>query len=92
MPGTLGIILDFELWQTKYADKPGYYPLVLQEQLSEVAPDQICFLPLEAEAALPHELADKPNVCIILNTKYSNKTQLYRRFFLELQEKNLKTQ
>ena len=89
VPGTLGIILDFELWQTKYADKPGYYPLVLQEQLSEVAPDQICFLPLEAEAALPHELADKPNVCIILNTKYSNKTQLYRRFFLELQEKNL---
>lgn len=89
VPGTLGIIIDFELWQTSFSQKAGYYPLVLQEQLSELAPDQICFLPLEAEDALPHELADKPNVCIILNTKYSNKTQLYRRFFLELQEKNL---
>jgi (E)-4-hydroxy-3-methylbut-2-enyl-diphosphate synthase len=89
VPGTLGIIMDFDLWQAAFSQKAGYYPLVLQEQLSEVAPDQICFLPLEAEAALPHELADNPNICIILNTKYSNKTQLYRRFFLELQEKNL---
>jgi (E)-4-hydroxy-3-methylbut-2-enyl-diphosphate synthase len=87
VPGTLGIIMDFELWQAAFSQKAGYYPLVLEEQLSEVAPDQICFLPLEAEDAIPHELADKPNVCIILNTKYSNKTQLYRRFFLELQEK-----
>ncbi|MEY4804031.1 MAG: hypothetical protein RL331_546 [Bacteroidota bacterium] len=91
VPGTLGIMLDFELWKAKYTDKPGYYPLVLQEQLSEVGPDQICFLPLEAEDAIPNELASRPNVCIILNTKYSNKTQLYRRFFLELQEKNLKS-
>ena len=89
VPGTLGIIMDFDLWQAAFSQKAGYYPLVLKEQLSEVAPDQICFLPLEAEAALPNELADNPNICIILNTKYSNKTQLYRRFFLELQEKNL---
>ena len=89
VPGTLGIIMDFDLWQAAFSQKAGYYPLVLKEQLSEVAPDQICFLPLEAEAALPNELADNPNICIIINTKYSNKTQLYRRFFLELQEKNL---
>ena len=89
VPGTLGIIMDFELWQAEFSQKAGYYPLVLEAQLSEVAPDQICFLPLEAEDAIPHELANKPNICIILNTKYSNKTQLYRRFFLELQEKNL---
>jgi (E)-4-hydroxy-3-methylbut-2-enyl-diphosphate synthase len=87
VPGTLGIIMDFELWQAAFSQKAGYYPLVLEEQLPEVAPDQICFLPLEAEDAIPHELANKPNICIILNTKYSNKTQLYRRFFLELQEK-----
>jgi (E)-4-hydroxy-3-methylbut-2-enyl-diphosphate synthase len=89
VPGTLGIIMDFELWQAAFSQKAGYYPLVLEAQLSEVAPDQMCFLPLEAEDAIPHELANKPNACIILNTKYSNKTQLYRRFFLELQEKNL---
>ena len=90
VPGTLGIIMDFELWQAAFSQKSGYYPLVLQEQLSEVAPDQIYFLPLEAEDALPQELADNPNICIILNTKYSNKTQLYRRFFLELQQKSLR--
>lgn len=89
VPGTLGIIVDFEVWKTDYQHKAGFYPLVLSSQLAEIKSEQICFLPLEAEDAIPHELADKPNVCIILNTKYSNKTQLYRRFFLELQEKNL---
>jgi (E)-4-hydroxy-3-methylbut-2-enyl-diphosphate synthase len=89
VPGTLGIIVDFEVWKTDYQHKAGFYPLVLSSQLAEIKSEQICFLPLEAEDAIPHELADKPNVCIILNTKYSNKTQLYRHFFLELQEKNL---
>ena len=89
VPGTLGIIMDFELWQAAFSQKAGYYPLVLQEQLSEVAPDQICFLPLEAEDELPQELSTHPNAVVILNTESDNKTQLYRRFFLELQEKRL---
>lgn len=89
VPGTLGIIIDLELWQAAFSQKAGYYPLVLQEQLSEVAPDQICFLPLEAEDDLPQELHTHYNAVIILNTEYDNKTQLYRRFFLELQEKNI---
>ncbi|MFM7007139.1 MAG: (E)-4-hydroxy-3-methylbut-2-enyl-diphosphate synthase [Flavobacteriales bacterium] len=89
VPGTLGIILDFDLWQEKYSHKQGYFPLVLPEQLCEVSADQICFMPLEAENTIPQLLADKQHVCIILNTKHDNKTQLYRRFFLELQEKKL---
>lgn len=88
VPGTLGVIVDFDLWKVAYSQKAGFYPLILKEQLPEVAKDQICFLPLEAEDAIPQELAEKPNVCIILNTKHDNKTQLYRRFFLELQTSN----
>jgi (E)-4-hydroxy-3-methylbut-2-enyl-diphosphate synthase len=89
VPGTLGIIVDYDFWKAHYSQKQGFYPLVLQEQLQEIEPNQTCFLPLEAEDQIPEVLAKLPNVCIILNTSFDNKTQLYRRFFLEMQEKNL---
>ncbi|MEN9291383.1 MAG: 4-hydroxy-3-methylbut-2-en-yl diphosphate synthase [Bacteroidota bacterium] len=89
VPGTLGIIVDYDFWKAHYSQKQGFYPLVLQEQLQEIEPNQTCFLPLEAEDQIPEVLAKLPNVCIILNTAFDNKTQLYRRFFLEMQEKNL---
>ena len=87
VPGTLGIIIDFELWQAKYTNKPGYYPLILSEQLDLISSEQVSFIPLEAEENIPTQLASLPKAVVILNTKYCNKTQLYRRFFLELQEK-----
>jgi (E)-4-hydroxy-3-methylbut-2-enyl-diphosphate synthase len=89
VPGTLGIIIDFELWKAKYSNKAGYYPLVIEAQLASVSSEQLCFLPLEAEDELPQELSAHPNAIIILNTVYDNKTQLYRKFFLELQDKGL---
>ncbi len=89
VPGTLGIIIDFELWEAKYTNKPGYYPLVLSEQLDFISTEQVSFIPLEAEENIPTQLASLPKAIVILNTKYGNKTQLYRRFFLELQEKKM---
>ena len=89
VPGTLGIIIDFELWEAKYTHKPGYYPLVLSEQLDLISSEQVSFIPLEAEENIPTQLASLPKAIVILNTKYGNKTQLYRRFFLELQEKKI---
>jgi (E)-4-hydroxy-3-methylbut-2-enyl-diphosphate synthase len=89
VPGTLGIIIDFDLWQTKYSNKVGYYPLVLKEDLNRISSEQLCFLPLEAEEDLPKDLHVFHNAVVILNTAYDNKTQLYRKFFLELQDKGL---
>ena len=89
VPGTLGIIIDFELWEAKYTNKPGYYPLVLSEQLDLISSEQVSFIPLEAEENIPTQLASLPKAIVILNTKYGNKTQLYRRFFHELQEKKI---
>ncbi|MEN9744145.1 MAG: 4-hydroxy-3-methylbut-2-en-yl diphosphate synthase [Bacteroidota bacterium] len=89
VPGTLGIIVDYAFWKANYAEKQGFYPLIIEEQLPEIEPNQACFLPLEAEEQIPAALAKLPNVCIILNTKFDNKTQLFRRFFLEMQQKDL---
>jgi len=88
VPGTLSVIVDLSLWQEKYSQKAGYCPLVLPEQLDQIEHNQICFVPLEAENPLPDIMKARPNACIILNTSYDNKTQLYRRFFSELQFNN----
>ena len=65
VPVTLGIIVDYDFWKAHYSQKQGFYPLVLQEQLQEIEPNQTCFLPLEAEDQIPEKLGQLPNVCII---------------------------
>lgn len=86
VPGTLGIIVNYDLWKAEYQNKAGYYPLVLTEQLQEIDAAQVCFIPLEAEENLPTNFSKFPNAIVILNARHDNKTQLFRRFFLELQE------
>ena len=87
VPGTLGIIVNYELWKAEYQNKAGYYPLVLKDQLQEIDAAQVCFIPLEAEQHLPANFSQFPKAIVILNARHDNKTQLFRRFFLELQEK-----
>jgi (E)-4-hydroxy-3-methylbut-2-enyl-diphosphate synthase len=87
VPGTLGIIVNYDLWKAEYQNKTGYYPLVLTDQLQEIDAAQVCFIPLEAEEALPANFTQFSKAIIILNARRDNKTQLFRRFFLELQEK-----
>ncbi|MFM8596778.1 MAG: (E)-4-hydroxy-3-methylbut-2-enyl-diphosphate synthase [Flavobacteriales bacterium] len=88
VPGTLGVIVNLATWKTHYQNKAGYYPLVLKEDLNEITADQIFFIPLEAEEALPEKFSRFTNAVVILNARHDNKTQLFRRFFLELQEKD----
>ncbi|MFM6946459.1 MAG: (E)-4-hydroxy-3-methylbut-2-enyl-diphosphate synthase [Flavobacteriales bacterium] len=87
VPGTLGVIVNLATWKTHYQNKAGYYPLVLNDELDEITAEQVFFIPLEAEEALPKNFSRYTNAVVILNARHDNKTQLFRRFFLELQEK-----
>jgi (E)-4-hydroxy-3-methylbut-2-enyl-diphosphate synthase len=86
VPGTLGIIVNYDLWKAEYQNKAGYYPLVMTDQLQEIDAAQVCFIPLEAEQTLPANFTQYRKAIVILNARHDNKTQLFRRFFLELQE------
>ena len=89
VPGTLGVICDFENWKTNYGKKKGFYPLLKLEQLSEIERNQVAFCVLKAEEAIPSELSMYENLILVLDTNYSNKTQLFRNFFVQLAQKNL---
>ena len=84
VPGTLGVICDFQTWVEQYAERPGFYPLLTVDQLQELPKDQAGFLSLKAEEEIPSELTDYPQLTLIVSTIYDNKTQLFRHFFSQL--------
>jgi (E)-4-hydroxy-3-methylbut-2-enyl-diphosphate synthase len=89
VPGTLGVICDYDNWKVIYSDKAGYYPLITSENLSEINSDQIAFCLVKAEEALPESIDKFKNLILVLDTSYSNKTQLFRNFFINLANKGI---
>jgi (E)-4-hydroxy-3-methylbut-2-enyl-diphosphate synthase len=89
VPGTLGVLVDFSIWKNNYQNKVGYYPLLQKNELALVNREQRAFLELECSESLPSELNEYPNLVLVLKTKYSNKTQLFRKVYVELLNQKL---
>lgn len=88
VPGTLGVICNFDNWKANYSNKTGFYPLVALDELVNLDKEQMAFLSLQAEATLPSDLELFPNLVLLVSTTYSNKTQLFRSFYIQLASKN----
>jgi (E)-4-hydroxy-3-methylbut-2-enyl-diphosphate synthase len=89
VPGTLGVLVDFSNWITNYEKKAGYYPIVQKEELAQLNREQHAFLELECSESLPENLNEYANLVLIIKTKYSNKTQLFRKIYIELLNQKL---
>jgi (E)-4-hydroxy-3-methylbut-2-enyl-diphosphate synthase len=90
LPGTLGVITTFELWQTKHQNKPGFYPLLTNENLSFLDKNQKAFLLVNAEDEVLAECSQYTQLVLVVQTKFANKTQLFRQFRLNYAKKELK--
>ena len=91
VPGTLGVIVDFSVWSQNYAAKTGFYPLVKPTDLGQLNNDQRAFLVIESENELPEDLNNFPQLVLVLNTNYSNKTQIFRKVYIDLLRRKLET-
>ena len=89
VPGTLGVIVDFSVWNQNYAAKTGFYPLVKPTDLGKLNNDQRAFLVIESENELPEDLNNFPQLVLVLNTNYSNKTQIFRKVYIDLLRRKL---
>jgi (E)-4-hydroxy-3-methylbut-2-enyl-diphosphate synthase len=89
VPGTLGVICEFNSWKKHYSERVGFYPQLTVDQLSELPKDQMAFLSINAEDEVPTMLADFAKLTLIVSTKYDNKTQLFRYFFNQLADQML---
>ena len=88
MPGTLGVIVDFEIWSAHYSSKAGFYPLINKEHLSQMKASQMAFLSVKAEDELPEINELNNSIILVLESNQSQLTQLYRSFFLKLANNN----
>jgi len=89
VPGTLGVIVDFDVWKENYVEKQGFYPLIKTDQLNEISLGQKAFVMLKAESELPKNTGEYTDLVLVLETDYANVTQLFRRFFIQLNEREL---
>jgi (E)-4-hydroxy-3-methylbut-2-enyl-diphosphate synthase len=83
-PGTLGVIVDYSNWQLNYTNRPGFHPLIYNDELDQVPADVVAFLSVEASNFDFKSIRNRPNIILILNTSYTNRTHLYRNFQLNL--------
>lgn len=85
LPGTLRVIIDFKKWKSSFEDKKGFFPLLETNQLNELKEcDQVFFLLINAENTDVDFLCNYPNCIVVLQTEYSNKTQLFRNYRINL--------
>jgi (E)-4-hydroxy-3-methylbut-2-enyl-diphosphate synthase len=82
VPGTLGVICSIENWTSNYSNKQGYYPLLHLNELETLSRESMCFITIDPTIENDYtKLNQHPKAVIIINTAYSNITQLYRYIY-----------
>jgi len=90
IPGTLRIVVDYQKWNTSYSTKKGYYPLLQKNELNLVTDlNSIFLIEVDAEENNLDWILNYPNCLLVLKTEYSNKTQLFRNFRINLANINV---
>lgn len=89
LPGTLKVLVDLSIWENTYKGKSGYYPLVSKNDLVKFDSNSIVFVKHLAEDIDLNYLLSYPNAVIIVSTEFTNKTQLYRAFYSQLESKGI---
>jgi (E)-4-hydroxy-3-methylbut-2-enyl-diphosphate synthase len=85
IPGTLGILVDYETYLRKHTNNPSYFPYFREGKPYHNTDSVINFREILAENWDKLKNFDiDTNTIIVLTTAYKNKAQLFRRFRIEL--------
>ncbi len=90
LPGTIGVVCSYENWKANYQDKKGYFPLVTKEKVADLDTSKLFFVKHSAENLDVTYLKKNPSAVIILESNFTNKTQLYRAFSAVLANHSIK--
>lgn len=89
LPGTIKVLVDFENWQLNYKSKSGYYPLASQNELKNLDKSTTVFVKHLIEVDDISLYKDYKNAVLVLDTNYSNKTQVYRSIYSLLSKEEI---
>ena len=77
--GTLGAVFNYEKWNLNYREKKHTFPYL---QFKELTGNQdlpkMYFIEVQADELNIEVIKQHPNAVLILNSRFSNKTQIYR--------------
>lgn len=90
LPGSLGAIINFETWKSTCAERERFYPLLSKAELSQVDSETVCFIKLNPLETSVDFLHDYPKTIVLLDSPYTNKTQLFRHNRLIFAKNNIK--
>ena len=89
IPGFIKIIVDYKKWIDSYSNDLRFLPLLSYDELINLEEENLkCFVKIKAEESFD-ELKRFKNAIICLETKYTNKTQLFRKFTCKLAVNNV---
>ncbi len=90
VPGTLRLVCDFEKWNNSHRGDDKYVPLITKDKINRFNKEDIFFVKHTAEDGDISYLKEYLNAIIVLNSSYTNITQLYRYFWAEMGIRSLK--
>jgi (E)-4-hydroxy-3-methylbut-2-enyl-diphosphate synthase len=82
VPGTLGVICDFDIWSLHYSKKPGFFPALTLDLLKNLPAEAMAFVLLDVGQENDYlKLNEYPNAIAVIRSKYANTTQLFRNIY-----------
>lgn len=81
-PGTLIVLTDYDVWKEKHQKKDGYFPLISRTDCADFTKHDTFYVKHKAEDFEVDYLLEYPKAIVILESTYSNKSQLYRNIQL----------
>lgn len=90
VPGTLQVLCNWDLWQSHYQNRDGFFPLIAFTDLAKMDSNQVFFLRHDATNSDVEFLKNYPNCVVVLESSFANKAQLYRNIYLKFAEKSIK--
>lgn len=84
LPGTVAVICNYENWLNNYKARPGFYPIVSSEEHKLLHVEQFAFIKHDASNPNIAYLKKIPRAVLVLESGYSNNTQLYRNIYNQL--------
>lgn len=90
IPGTLGAVFNYKLWKEKYKNQKHCFPFIKEEDYNtDLSSLALIFVEVEAAIENLDNIPKGSNIIYVLNTTYSNKTQVFRHFRTLLDEANI---
>ncbi|NVK66415.1 MAG: (E)-4-hydroxy-3-methylbut-2-enyl-diphosphate synthase [Flavobacteriales bacterium] len=89
-PGTLIVLSDFETWNEHGRGKDGHFPLIDASQCNQFKANDVFYVKHQAENSEVDYLLDYPNAIVVLETQYTNRTQLFRNIRLIFADNEIK--